>query len=318
MKTMMYGLGLALAAIGSTWPGSAAPPMQQGQSPGFYRMHVGRFEVTALLDGTHPFPADKLAVGAQPGEVQQLLATQFLKSPVEGMLNAFMVNTGDRLIMIDTGAGNLYGKEGGHLVAAIKAAGYDPADVDDVFITHLHEDHAGGLMLDGKMVFPKATIHVSKTEADFWLNSANKPKVGELLWPFFDADQKVLAPYIAAGHFKPFSGSDPLLPGLTPIAAPGHTPGHVFYLLRDGLDAMLFWGDTVHVQPVQLPDPAVAMKYDWSVPDAIATRKKAFADAAREGYWVAGAHISFPGIGHVRSLGDGRYSWVPANYTLNK
>jgi glyoxylase-like metal-dependent hydrolase (beta-lactamase superfamily II) len=315
-----FALGMSLALAGVCLPVSvtAAPSMQQGQAPGFYRMHIGRYEVTALLDGTHPFPADRLAVGAKPGEISRLLGDQYLKSPVEGMLNAFMVNTGDRLIMIDTGAGNLYGKEGGGLVAAMKAAGYDPADVDDVFITHLHEDHAGGLMLDGKMVFPKATIHVSKTEADFWLNSANKAQVGDLLWPFFDADQKVLAPYIAAGHFKPFAEGEALLPGLTAIPAPGHTPGHNFYLLKDGNDAMLFWGDTVHVQPVQLPDPNVAMKYDWNIPKAIATRKRAFAEAAREGYWVAGAHISFPGIGHVRNAGNGQFAWVPANYTLNK
>lgn len=316
---------LALLGIASVAATSIAPPavhaaaaMRDGQAPGFYRMHVGHFEVTALLDGTHPFPVDKLAVGAKPGEVEKLLGAQYLASPVEGMINAFLINTGDRLVLIDSGAGNLYGKEGGGLITALRAAGYDPRDIDDIYLTHLHEDHVGGLMLDGKPSFPNATVYLARREAEFWLNSANKPQVGELLWPFFDAAQKVVAPYIADGRFKTFDGTPELLPGLSVVACPGHTPGHSCYFLQDGKQAMLFWGDLVHVQPVQLPDPDVAMKYDWKAPLAVATRSHMFAEAARNGWWVAGAHISFPGIGHVSESRAGHFAWIPANYTLNR
>lgn len=295
---------------------AAAKPVG-GQAPGYYRMPVGRFEVTALLDGTHPFPSDKVAVNAKPGQVDALLAAQFLPPAFEGMINAFLVNTGDRLVLIDTGAGNLYGKDGGGLVAAIRAAGYTPDQVDDIFITHLHEDHAGGLVLDGKPVFANAIVHVSKRDADFWLNDANQGRVDDLLKPFFPAIQKVVAPYVAAGRFKPFDGDAPLLPGLTPIAAPGHTPGHNFYLLQDGGDSLLFWGDTVHMQPVQFADPDIAIRYDWNAAMAVAARKAILARASANHWWVAGAHISFPGIGHIVADAD-HYRWVPANYTLNR
>ncbi|QUS38064.1 MBL fold metallo-hydrolase [Tardiphaga alba] len=247
----MSGVAAALCLMAALLPpfsrmvitsAQAAAGAVGGQAPGYYRMHVGRFEVTAMLDGTHPFQAEKLAVGAKPGQVNELLGEQALKSPFEGMINAFLVNTGGRLILIDAGAGNLYGKDGGGLVKAIQAAGYVPSQVDDVFITHLHEDHAGGLMLDGRAVFPNAVIHVSKRDADFWLDNRNQTQVGDLLKPFFPAIQKVVAPYIAENRFKPFEGDAELIPGLTPISAPGHTPGHTYYLLKDGVDAILFWG----------------------------------------------------------------------------
>lgn len=295
---------------------AAAKPVG-GQAPGYYRMHVGRFEVTALLDGTHPFPSDKVALNAKPGQVDVLLAAQFLPPAFEGMINAFLVNTGDRLVLIDTGAGNLYGKDGGGLVSAIRAAGYTPDQVDDVFITHLHEDHAGGLVLDGKPVFANAIVHVSKRDADFWLNNANQGQVEALLKPFFPAIQKVVAPYVAAARFKLFDGDAPLLSGLTPIAAPGHTPGHTFYLLQDAGDSLLFWGDTVHMQPVQFADPDIAIRYDWNAAMAVAARKTILVRASANHWWVAGAHISFPGIGHIAADGD-HYRWVPANYTLNR
>ena len=316
---LMGSAALSGASVAPFAPDAAlaAAPAVGGQAPGYYRMHIGRFEVTALLDGTHPFQAAKLAVGARPGEIDGLLGQQDLKSPFEGMINAFLVNMGDRLILIDTGAGNLYGKDGGGLVGAIKDAGYAPDEIDDIFITHLHEDHAGGLMLDGKPVFAKAVVHVSKRDAEFWLDDGNMASVGDLLKPFFPAIQKVVAPYIAAGRFKPFDGDAPLLPGLTPMAAPGHTPGHTYYLLQDGAQSMLFWGDTVHMQPVQLPDPEIAIEYDWNVPLAVAARKNALSLAASKGWWIAGAHVSFPGIGHVRANGKA-YRWIPANYTSNR
>jgi glyoxylase-like metal-dependent hydrolase (beta-lactamase superfamily II) len=317
-RTAVAAVALAVLAGASPHAAVASAPAVGGQSPGYYRMYVGLFEVTALLDGTHPFPSDRVALNAKPGEVDTLLRAQFLPSPFEGMINAFLVNMGSRLVLIDTGAGDLYGKDGGGLGAAIRAAGYTPDHVDDIFITHLHEDHAGGLLRDGKPVFANAVVHVSKRDADFWLDDRNQASVDDLLKTFFPAIQKVVEPYRTAGRFKPFADGAPLLPGLTAIAAPGHTPGHTFYLVQDGGASMLFWGDTVPMQPVQLPAPEIAIRYDWNVAVAVASRKAILAKVAANGWWVAGAHISFPGIGHVRGDGPGRYQWVPANYTLNR
>lgn len=295
-------------------------PTQTGQAPGYYRFALGDIEVIALLDGTHPFHADELAVGAKPGEVDALLRKQYLASPFEGGINAFLVKTPNKLVLIDTGAGDLYGKDGGLLVGNIRAAGFTPDQVDEILLTHLHQDHVGGVLLSGVPVFPNATIRLSKTEADFWLNPANKAKAPAFLGIMFDNAQKVLRPYLAAGRVKPFQedGAGALIPGITALATPGHTPGQVAYRIDSRGQTLLVWGDIVHMTPVQFPNPKIAIKYDLSAASAITTREAVFAKAAAGNCWIAAAHISFPGIGHVRAIGEREYAWVPVNYSLNR
>lgn len=173
-------------------------------------------------------------------------------------------------------------------------------------------------MLNGRSLFPNATIHVPRKDADFWLDDRNRAKVDDLLKPFFPAVQGVLAPYRRAGKVSVSDGGAALLPDLTPIAAPGHTPGHTVYLLQDGGQSLLFWGDTVHMAPVQFPHPEIAIRYDWNVPMAVASRERLLARAVAESWLLAGAHISFPGVGHVRPRAGGGYDWVPVNYSLNR
>jgi glyoxylase-like metal-dependent hydrolase (beta-lactamase superfamily II) len=317
---LLAGMGTAAAPVqtATTTAPAIVTPTPPHQAPGFYRFELGEFEVIALLDGTHPFQATELAVGAKPGEMADLLRQQYLTSPVEGMINAFLVRTPGKLVLIDSGAGDLYGKDGGLLVRNLKAAGYDPSQIDEIYLTHLHRDHVGGLMHNGQVVFPRAIVRVSRTDADFWLNNANRAKVPAILGPMFDGAQQVLKPYIASGRFKPFDGEAALTPGIRPIVAPGHTPGHRQYLVQSGGQTLLIWGDTVHVAPAQLPDPKIAMKYDTDPKAAITSREAAFDAAADQGWWVAGAHISFPGIGHVRRTGPDSFLWIPANYSLNR
>ncbi|MGN6094304.1 MAG: MBL fold metallo-hydrolase [Luteibacter jiangsuensis] len=284
------------------------------QGPGFYRLRLGADEVTALLDGTHPFAADDLLTHIDRAKVDGLLKADFLASPVEGSINAFLVKTSDRLVLIDTGAGPLYAGDGGFLPTALLAAGYRPEDVTDILLTHLHRDHVGGLIRNGTMLFPHAVVHVNEDDADFWLDPANEGKVRNILLPMFPGAMDSLAPYRKAGRVVTFRGETDVLPGFRAIPAPGHTPGHTWYLVTSGQEHLLAWGDTVHVATVQFAEPNASIRYDYDEAAAAASRKRALEEAVAKGYWVAAAHVSFPGLGHVRRTATG-YQWVPVNYT---
>ena len=126
--------------------------------------------------------------------------------------------------------------------------------------------------------------------------------------------QKALGPYVAVGRFKPFRGDVELVPGIRSVVTPGHTPGHTLYMVESGGEKLLLWGDLMHAAAAQFPDPSVSLRFDMDSAAASEQRKKVFADAAEHRYWVAGAHLPFPGIGHLRTNGSG-YTYVHANYT---
>lgn len=298
-------------AIG-TAHAEAAP--QHSQVPGYYRMALGELEVTALYDGYVDLDA-KLLLGASKAEVQRLLASKFLAGEkVQTAVNAYLINAGGKLILVDAGAAKAFGPTLGFIGEQIRAAGYSPDKVDVVLLTHLHADHVAGLLdAAGQPLFPNAEIRVAQTEADFWLSEANAAKAPEGFKPFFEIARKSVAPYQAAGRFKPFSGEVDL-GGVKAVASNGHTPGHTSYLVESAGQRLLILGDAVHSHAVQFARPEVAIEFDSDKKAAVAARKKLFAWAAKDKLLVSGMHLPFPGIGHVRTDGKG-YAWVPVEYS---
>jgi glyoxylase-like metal-dependent hydrolase (beta-lactamase superfamily II) len=292
----------------------AAVPMVKRQAPAFYRLMLGDFEVTVLSDGSNMLPATKLLHG-DAAQIEAALQRGYLADVVETSHNSFLVNTRSKLVLIDAGAGSLLGPGAGHLVSNLRAAGYQPEQVDEVYLTHLHADHIGGLMTGQELTFPNAVVRVNRRDTDYWLSESNMQAAPADAKRFFQAAIASLTPYMRASKLVPFDGDTDLVTGVRSRAAYGHTPGHTMYMVESKGQRLLLWGDIVHVAAVQFDSPAVTIGYDVDVADAEREHWRQFADAADKGYLIGGAHISFPGLGRVRRDGERTYTYVPLNYS---
>ncbi|RCS22586.1 MBL fold metallo-hydrolase [Phyllobacterium salinisoli] len=314
LKAGLGLLSLSTAGALTARAGYAAAPFAKTQAPAFYRMALGDIEVTALSDGTLPVPLEKFFNNTTPDHVDAVLRSVFLESPVDLSVNAYLFNTGSRLILIDAGTGGLLGPRLGHLVANLRAAGYEPEQIDDVVLTHIHADHSGGLTHAGKPVFPNALVHVNKRDAEYWLDPANLASAPEAKKTSFHEATTSLKPYVDAGRFRIFADNASPIPGFGSILRPGHTPGHSSIVIESKGERFVVWGDISHGDAVQFDEPDIAIDFDVDSQIAANTRRHAFVHAADHGYWVAGAHLPFPGIGHVRADSD-EFDWVPVNYS---
>ncbi|MGY8903349.1 MAG: MBL fold metallo-hydrolase [Burkholderiales bacterium] len=305
---------LAVPALSGLNAAQAAAPLVKTQ-PGYYRVMLGDFEVTALSDGTVALPVDKLLTNTTAAKVNKALAKSYLSSPLETSVTAYLINTGAKLVLVDAGAAGLFGPTLGNLLTSLKAAGYAPEQIDEVYITHMHPDHVGGLMAGDKLAFPNAVVRADQKDADFWLSQANLDKAPQDAKGFFQGAQASLNPYVKAAKFKSFSGNTELVSGVKAMATHGHTAGHTVYVVESKGQKLVLWGDLMHVGAVQFEDPTVTIQFDSNDKSAAAERKKAYAEAAKQGYLVAATHLPFPGIGRLRAQGKG-YVFLPINYAV--
>jgi len=279
-----------------------APAAQAGAQSAQFRYQLGDFKVTALLDGTID-----LGPGAYKGlpqdEIKALIghSTVLKETGVETAVNAYLVDTGAHHILVDAGNASCYGWKLGGLEESLRAAGYKPDQIDTILITHLHGDHVCGLVKDGKPLFAKATVYAAEEEAAYWLDPQREGGTAAQA-------RQSLAVYGKA--FRTFRAGEQLLPGLTIVPAHGHTPGHTAYLFQSQGQALLAFGDIVHCGPVQFAHPEVSVVSDVDPAAAIASRQALFAKYADSDVLIAGSHLNFPGIGHLRKDGTG-YVWLP-------
>ncbi|MFK3973421.1 MBL fold metallo-hydrolase [Pseudomonas sp. NPDC087358] len=305
------GLGLALC---STLALAQPPAQQKTQAPGYFRLAVGDYEVTALFDGYNDL-SPKLLKGMKPEQIRALLARHAIETPgVQTAFNAFLINTGTHLILVDTGAGQCIGETAGMLSQNMKAAGYQPDQVDTILLTHLHLDHVCGLVDANKQpIFANATVYAARPEADYWLDPSALSRVPEQARAYFRIAQDSTAPYVAAGRFKTFNPGDAPVPEVRTALEPGHTPGSTTYQFTSKGQSIVFIGDLVHNLAVQFEHPEVSISFDENSTKAIASRDAVFTEVAGTKAWVAAAHLPFPGTGHIERTGK-HFQWVPVEY----
>jgi glyoxylase-like metal-dependent hydrolase (beta-lactamase superfamily II) len=311
----LVGAAVALSLCCSFSDVRAEAPLVGSQVAGYYRMMLGQYEVTALSDGFIELEPGLLK-NISADEINSLLKRMFADTAkIHTAVNSYLINTGSKLVLVDAGAGNIFGPVLGGVVPNLKASGYDPSQVDAVIITHMHGDHVGGLVgAEGKSPYPNATIYVAKAESDFWLSPAEAEKAPAEEKVFFKMAHDLADPQIAAGRWKTFVDGEELFPGAKARLIPGHTPGHTTIEVGSAGESLWITGDLVHCMAVQFPRPNVAIDFDLDQKQAVTTRQALFKRAAERKVFVAGMHLPFPGIGRMRAEGSGGYVWVPIEF----
>jgi glyoxylase-like metal-dependent hydrolase (beta-lactamase superfamily II) len=303
-------------------PARAKAPLSNQQTPYFYRFNHGKMQVTVVSDGPLPLGDPSGAfLGTTKEDIGKMLSDNFL-NPTNAVLeqNAVVVNTGDRLVLIDTGMGSstMFGPTTGKLLKSLAAAGIDPKDIDAVVATHAHCDRVWGIMGDdGKPNFPNAQIYISQADFDFWTDEKKlSMKDPAYMQPFVEGARKNLLPNRDKMVF--FKDGQEFLPGIQAMAAPGHTVGHTIFMITSDGKSLAAIGDLTHHQILLVEKPRIEFAYDTDPKQSANTRVRALDMLAAQKIPLIAYHFPWPGYGHVAKNGDGfRYYPAPMQMVMD-
>ncbi len=300
------GLQLNPLSIGSAHAQAAAPV----QAPGFYRYKIGDMVVTAINDGVARRPLDGFIRNAELADVKKAMEAAFL--PTDQLTISFttlVIQNGSKLTLIDTGNGDSGAPTSGLWMRNFRAAGFDPKDVSSIVISHFHGDHINGLRLkDGTAVFPGAEIMVPTPEWAFWMDDARMAAAPEGMKGAFANVRRVFAPI--AKDVKMFEAGKEVVSGVTAIAAYGHTPGHMGFMVNSGSGRMMVMSDTTNHPALFVRNPDWSAVFDMDADVARATRRRMLEVAVSEKAQTAFYHAPFPATGYIAKSGNG-YEMVP-------
>jgi glyoxylase-like metal-dependent hydrolase (beta-lactamase superfamily II) len=285
----------------------AAAPASNSQAPGFYRSKLGDFELTQFSDGARTFPVPDTFVRNVP-KASVLAAAEAAHMPagqVTVPFNPILINTGSKLVLIDTGFGPGAAAPVGRLATNMAAAGIDPKSVDIVVLSHLHPDHVNGIKAaDGSLVYPNAEIKAPKPDLDFWMSEENAAKAkDDATKNYFANCRKVLGNMM--DKITRYEWGKEVAPGVTALDTSGHTPGHTSFAVSSGPATMLVQSDVTNIPELFLVNPEWQVAFDYDPEKAVQTRKKFHDMAATEKTLIAGFHFSFPSMGYVEKSSTG-------------
>jgi glyoxylase-like metal-dependent hydrolase (beta-lactamase superfamily II) len=315
-RQILNGSAAALAATTFTpftaTRAHAAAPLTGKQAPSFYRSKLGDFEVTVVSDGARAIPLPPQFVRNVSNE-QVLAAAETAYMPKGSIIapfNPIVVNTGAKLVLIDTGYGPGIGPTVGLLPATLVAAGIDPKTIDIVLISHMHGDHILGLKHpDGSLAFPNAEIKVPAVDWAYWMSDDNMSRAPEgFQKASFGFNRKIFSNL--ADKVTRYEWGKEVAPGITSVETAGHTPGHTSFVIASGSALLYFQGDVTNVPDLFLRNPDWHVMFDSEPEKAVVTRRRVYDMASAEKMLVSGYHFPFPGLGYVEKAGTG-YRLVP-------
>jgi glyoxylase-like metal-dependent hydrolase (beta-lactamase superfamily II) len=302
-------------------PAKAAAPLADKQAPSFYRYKVGDAQVNVISDGVNTFPlGDTFVLNAKKDEVNAALDKAFLpKDKVSVHFSPLVINTGGKLVVVDTGngPGAFASSKGnvGQFAGNLTAAGFDPKNIDMVVISHFHGDHVNGLLTaDGAAAFPNAEVLVPATEWKYWMDDGEMSRAtGERMQGLFKNNRRVFE----AGLKKkvtPYEWGKDVAPGLLAVESIGHTPGHTSYVLSSGSDKLFIQSDVTNHPSLFVANPGWHLMFDQDPALAEKTRRKVYDMLVADRMRVQGFHYPFPANGYVEKDGKG-YRLVPAPWS---
>jgi glyoxylase-like metal-dependent hydrolase (beta-lactamase superfamily II) len=304
----------ALAAAAFALPAQARTPLAGAQGPSAYRFKLGDYQLTALYDGVWYLPIDeKFVKNANGDEVNRALAAAFLPPNILPIsFTALMVNTGAKLVLIDTGTAGQIADTAGSMLENLKAAGVLPDAIDTILISHFHPDHIDGIKSkDGDRIFPNAEIFVPEPEWGFWMDDANMGQAEGAVKRYFLNARRIFKDI--AKDVKRFKPGDELVPGIVSVPAFGHTPGHTAFAIHSGNQSMLAMSDTVRNPYLFARHPDWQPTFDMDGPQAVAARRQMLDRVAADRMLVQAYHFPFPACGHMIKTATG-YELVPVEW----
>ncbi|WP_417686953.1 MBL fold metallo-hydrolase [Roseibium sp.] len=312
-RAALLGTGGALAgaAVSTITPAIAGAEKQGALSNPVARYTLGGFEVNTLLDGAVTMEEPQKTFGMNVGaeEFGEASSQNFIPADkVRMFFTPTLVNTGNELVLFDTGVGEGGRPARGNMRAAIESAGYTPEQVDVVVLTHMHPDHIGGLMEGDAPAFANARYVTGTTEYDFW--SKMDPEANGVT----KLMAKNVKPLAEKMTFLDDGGS--VVSGITAVSAHGHTPGHMTYMLESNGAQMLLAADTANHYVWSLAYPDWEVRFDMDKEAAAAARRKILGMLASDKIPFAGYHMPFPSVGYVEANDNG-FRYVPESYQLD-
>src|SRR3984893_13628869 len=305
-------VAVGAAALAPTAAPAHAPQAGKRAQPSFYRFKLGAIEITVVSDGTLAFPTETLS-GDGAEDARSLLTSAFQPaSPVGLQINPILVNTGDKLVLIDAGCGlDKFQNTNGRLLGHLASAGYAPGDIDMILFTHFHFDHLWGISdsKNASLLFPSAEFVASEAEVAFWSDPGLPGKVTAKQQPLVTQTNLKLA----SPRLRLIKAGAEVAPGVTTFDTAGHTPGHMSVHISSGREEMLLTGDVVVNSAVSFLHPEWPFGFDLDVPHATKTRTASLDRAAADKTLVGSYHLPFPGFGHVVREGSA-YRWLPADW----